>query len=75
MLYWYKKVIESCGEKLEKDADAAHELSVICDVAKNLQKYDDILASQKDLLQNTIISNANDSEVLKNDVCDISKCP
>lgn len=61
------ELVEGLGEKLEKGADAAHELSVICDVAKNLQKYDDILASQKDLLQNTIISNANDSEVLKND--------
>ena len=61
------ELVEGLGEKLEKGADAAHELSVICDVAKNLEKYDDILASQKDLLQNTIISNANDSEVLKND--------
>ena len=61
------ELVEGLGEKLEKGADAAHELSLICDVAENLQKYDDILASQKDLLQNTIISNANDSEVLKND--------
>ena len=60
-------LVKGFGEDIDKITGKVDKVALIYDVAKNLYKYDNILSSQKNLLQNTIISNANDSDTLKND--------
>lgn len=60
-------LVKGLGEELDDITDEIDKIALIYEVVKNLQKYDDILDNQKNLLQNTIISNANDSDILKND--------
>lgn len=61
------EVVKKLGKKLGNISIAAHGIGVVYDLYRNLQKYNDILDSQKNILENTILSNANDSETLKED--------
>lgn len=60
-------LVKDFKNKLNGGTDYVHKLSVVVDVIQSMQQYDDILYGQKNLLQNTIISNADDSETLKED--------
>lgn len=60
-------LVKDFRNKLNGGTDYVHKLSVAVDVIQSMQQYDDILYGQKNLLQNTIISNADDSETLKED--------